>query len=372
MTISRSFITGIFVMMVFTSGCWQGFKLALEKPLWTDEIYSQLSSVQGKSWSEIWTGKIKEGNNSPIFYSVQKLICAVTGWHSDFLWQKQERRDRVVMRFAPVVCMSAGLAIIVGYFTAVYSMIGGLVAFVLCVTSFMVWTFWAEARPYAMMFTMSAIQALLIFQYYRKENVRVLWGLGVVNIVLAFLSSLSVIQIFASGLVIALKGCCRIWLLALTVGIPLAIAFFYYSRADHYSFWFASHGLPLSLIKANMSSERLVAFFVIPCLIWVWDRRSGASGTPAFLSLVVWAWLTFLGYCLLLGVLWIKQNPPEGFEISNRYFMTLTSVGIVAVAAGIMELLQRPRSVLAVCMVWGVILLVIAPRLVKTLHWMGL
>jgi len=367
---SRQFIALVFALVVFTAGLLQGFSIALKKPLWNDELYTQVSSVEGKSWADIWRGRIREGNNSPFFYSLQKAVCAAFSYKSDDLWHKDAARARFILRIAPVFCMSLGLALIVWFFCVHYSLLGGLIAFIVSITSYMVWYFWAEARPYALIFLATTIQAFVLLYYCRFDRKSRFWSMGVANLFLAFISSLSVIQIASSGAVLWLKGYRRIWPLLWGVGLPLGIAFGYYMAAEHYSFWFAPYGQPFSLILANIPSGRLAAFFIFPVLIWGWDwyinRRRECILCPFF----TWAWLTFIGYVIFLGYLAFLQQPPKGFEISNRYLMALTPLGIIVVSVGILELAKRPQSIWVRVIVWAAVLMLILPRLVKTFRWM--
>src|SRR3989339_191913 len=194
---SQRGIVFVFAAAVFMAGLCQGFSLALKKPLWNDEIYSQTSSVEGMSWAQIWTGRIREGNNSPAFYSVQKIVCGIFDYKSNDLWKNDDVPARLILRIAPVVCMSLGLALIVWFFGAYYALSGMMIAFIVGVSSYMVWYYWAEARPYAMMFLATTVQALLILYHCRFGRNTHGWGIGVANLFLAFVSSLSVIQIAA-------------------------------------------------------------------------------------------------------------------------------------------------------------------------------
>jgi hypothetical protein len=51
MLLSQRILILVFVSSVFMAGLWQGFSIAFQKPLWNDEIYSQVSSVENISWA---------------------------------------------------------------------------------------------------------------------------------------------------------------------------------------------------------------------------------------------------------------------------------------------------------------------------------
>ncbi|HOW35836.1 MAG TPA: hypothetical protein PL155_05420 [Candidatus Omnitrophota bacterium] len=372
MTPSRKFVIFIFVVGIFAAGLCQGFTIALKKPLWNDEIFSQVSSVEGKSWPVIWTGRIGEGNNSPLFYSIQKAICKAFNYRSEDLWHKDDIRARFILRIAPVFCMSLGMALIAWFLCVYYSLLGGLIGFIVSISSYMVWYYWAEARPYALIFLAATVQALALFYYCRFEKKLSFWGMMAANLFVAFAFSLSVIQIVASGVMLWVKGYRRIWPLLLSVGLPLGVAFGYHIAAPHYSFFFGPYGKPYQLIFANIPSGRLAAFFIFPALVLGWDWYIKKERKIALWPFFAWAWLTFFGYIAFIGYLkylTLFQESPQ-FEVSNRYFMALTPLGIIAVSVGILELVKRPRALWARAMVWAVALAIILPRLAKAFHWM--
>jgi len=65
-----------------------GFKLAYDKPLWNDEIYTLVSSVSRVSYLDILLGRVKEGNNCPLFYVIQKGICDIARYSIPAPWLK--------------------------------------------------------------------------------------------------------------------------------------------------------------------------------------------------------------------------------------------------------------------------------------------
>jgi uncharacterized membrane protein len=74
--------------------------------------------------------------------------------------------------------MSLGLALIVWFFCVYYSLLGGLIAFIVAISSYMLWYYWAEARPYALVFLATTIQALVLVYYYRFAQKSRCWGVG--------------------------------------------------------------------------------------------------------------------------------------------------------------------------------------------------
>ncbi|MBF0595552.1 MAG: hypothetical protein HQL22_11390, partial [Candidatus Omnitrophica bacterium] len=342
MIMSRGSLVLLVMLIVFTSGFWAGSRIALNKPLWNDEIYSQMRSIDSMSWAGIWSGRIREGNNSPVFYSVQKVVCAAFGYQTADLWKKDDVRSRFLLRLAPIMCMSLGLAVIVGFFCAYYSFLGGLIAFIIAISSYMVWYFWAEARPYAFVFLATALQSVFFLYACRFSRSPRYGVLGLLNLLLALVTSIGVIQIVAIGVILWFNGYRRFWALTGCVGLPFLIALGYYAAADHYQFKFVSWGMPLALIELNIPAGRLAAFFIFPLLIWGWDRYINKDRTFFLWPFFLWAWLTVAGYALFLGYLYFRQRPPQGFEVTGRYLMSLTPIGIVCLTAAILEFLKRP------------------------------
>lgn len=368
---SRRFFILVFVLSVFVAGLWQGFSKAAKKPLWIDEIYTQVTSVEGKSWSAVWLGSTGQGSNGPMFYSIQKIICAASGYKSNDLWNnKGDVYARFILRASSIFCMSLGLALIVWFFCVHYSLLGGLITFIMSITSYLVWYYLAEARPYALMFLATAIQALVLLYYYRFDRKPRCWSVGVANLFLAFVSPLSVIQIASSGAVLWFKGCRRVWPLLWGVVLPLGIGFGYYTVSVHCPFWFLPYGQPLALILANIPSGRLWVFFIFPLLIWVWDKYLNKRREYSLWPFFAWGWLTFIGYVLFLTYLSFIQQPQKGYEICNRYLMSLTPLGIIVATTGILEFVQRPKALWVKLIAWAAILMIILPRLVKAYRWM--
>ncbi len=366
---SRQSLVLLVVLVVFMAGLWQGFRIAMNKPLWNDEIFSQMQSVDNISWKDIWLGHIQEGNNSPLFYSVQKIICSLSGYRTINLWKEDNVRIRCFLRIAPVVCMSLGLALIVGFFCAYYSFWGGLIAFIIAIPIHTTILIHTEARPYAFVFLVTAAQALFLLYVCRFAKEPRYGALGLMNFLMALITWLSVIQIVAAGVILWLSGYRRVFPFLSCIGLPLFVAAVYYMNAIHLKFRFMPLGMPTAVIGANIPAVRLAAFFIFPLLIWGWDRFISKEKNLFLWPFFFWSWLTFIGYVLFLGYLFAIQRPHQGFEVSNRYLMSLTPIGIVCLTVAILEFLKRPRRLWIKIVVWIGIALVILPRLSNVYSW---
>ncbi len=357
-------------LLVFLLSFMQGLTMAIKKPLWNDEIYTQVTSVEGKSWLQIWEGYSQQGNNSPLFCSVQKAVSLLSGYHSQDLWHRDDLRSRIIIRLAPVFFMSLGIALCVGYFSFLYSILIGIFVLFLILTTYMIWAYWAEARPYSMVFCGTVFQLLALWNAFRlKDSNRAWWPVMFAHLLLALTSALTVIQIAASGPMLWLKGYRKPWYLLAMLGIPLAIAFGYYAVSDHLMFWFAQRGMPMALIKASIPSGRLHAIFLFSIILWIWDMKSAVKTSKELWFFQGWVGLTLFGYVLFIAYLWFNQKPPVGFEISNRYFISLLPLGVISMALLSLEICRKPRFVWGRVLAWGVILLLTLPRLIKIFSW---
>lgn len=370
MSVSRGKAAFSLALLVFLFSFVQGLSIATRKPLWNDEIYTQVQNVEGKSWLQIWKGNFQEGNNSPLFYSVQKAVSLLARYHSQDLSHRDDLRSRIIIRLAPVFFMSLGIALCVGYLSFLYSILIGIFALLLLLTTFTIWAYWAEARPYSMVFCVTVFQSLGLWNAFRlKDSGRAWRPIMFAHVFLALTSSLSAIQIAASGVILWLRGYRKPWQLLVMLGIPLAIAVTYYAVSGRYMFWFAQRGMPMALIKASIPEGRLQAILLFPIILWIWDMKRAVKTSKALWFFQGWVGLTLLGYVLFLAYLWFKQKPPNGFEISNRYFISLLPLGVISMTLLSLEICRRPRFVWGRILAWAIILSLTLPRLIKLFLW---
>lgn len=370
MWVSRGKAAFSLALFVFLFSFIQGLGIATRKPLWNDEIYTQVQSVENNSWLQTWKGNSQEGNNSPLFYSVQKAVSLLFGYHSQDLWHRDDLRSRIIIRLAPVFFMSLGIALCVGYLSFLYSILIGIFVLLLILTTFMIWAYWAEARPYSMVFCGTVFQSLALWNAFRLKDSGHAWrSIMFAHIFLALTSSLSVIQISASGPILWLRGYRKPWQLLVMLGIPLAVAITYYAVSGHYMFRFAQHGMPMALIKASIPEGRLQAILFFPIILWIWDMKRAVKTSKELWFFQGWVGLTLLGYVLFLAYLWFRQKPPDGCEISNRYFISLLPLGVISITLLSLEICRRPRFVWGRILAWGIILSLTLPRLIKLFQY---
>ena len=82
---NKKLILSMCIVLLFLFGI--GFGLCKYRPLWNDEIYTQMASVSGHSYSQIWLGHVGEGSSSPLFYVMQKAICGMLKYSTPEQWK---------------------------------------------------------------------------------------------------------------------------------------------------------------------------------------------------------------------------------------------------------------------------------------------
>src|SRR3989338_3199932 len=125
----------IIAVLLFVLSLAIGYQLSLRRPLWNDEIYTQVTVVDPKSYADIIFFRIKrlEGNSCPLFYLVQKGVSDLFQFQFPVLWQKEWAIDQpgaqVIMRLSSDVFMSLSIALLVYFFSRYYSIFTGIYAF---------------------------------------------------------------------------------------------------------------------------------------------------------------------------------------------------------------------------------------------------
>lgn len=381
--LSYRFIIAFFIL--FFVLCKIGFYLAERKPLWNDEFYSQIATIDWQTYGGILLGNATEGNNSPLFFIIQKLFCDFgdyaisTNWHHNQQAWISDDFSEIFLRINPVVFMSLSIAVIFYFFHRFYSFPAAMLSLIVSLSSYMVWAYWAEARPYALWVFLTTTQSLLFLSLMRNVKVsQETWNWLVVNHILLSMTSvfsLSQIVIVSFLLWIFLERRWQKYIL-LTL-IPSLICIFYYitSASTKFQFWFWHS--PMQLINASISKDRfLIIFIFIVCFFMsyyqkkkgypqIFQYRFMKEGLPYLLSTI----LMVLAACVVLLLFKLGDDGSrQGFFISNRYFIYLTPIGIIAVTHFVMQLFRalNERKLLKSLMFLGIMFMVIL-RLYRTL-----
>lgn len=357
-----------------------GFWLAALKPLWNDELFSQISTIEGSSYGEIVTLKFEEGNSSPLFYLIQKAVCQVTGFHLPVQWAGdadiRDLRSQLILRIVPNVFMSLAVAGIFYYFSRFYSLAAGVYALLVAVTSFMVWAFWAEARHYSLWVLLTSLQALLFLRLSgeRDVNPRLWRWLTVVHVLLSFTVTLGMVQIFLVSLLLWIGKVRDFRKFIFMAVIPIGICLFYYFHSPHYKFFFKEG--PLDLINASIPKDRMLIFavYALGWLLYYLQRRGvGPKIYPSGFTFSAGPLLVLTGLMVAasFGLLLVMEKfmaavNQQGFQVANRYVINLTPVGIIATALFSIELLRSLKGrrwlQAGLCLVLGGLLLARAWR----------
>ncbi len=364
----KKFIPAVIVFFLVLS---VGFWIACHKPLWNDELYTLVSSIHHQSYKEMIVGHIPEGNNSPLFYIVQKAIIDLTHYQvSDAWiagdWSKSDLFSQLLLRVIPVVAMSLSVALVFYFFSRQYSFLTGVLSVLIYASSYMLWVYWAEARPYALFVLLTTVQSLILIQrvVMRNEHKRWLLGLGAVQVLLALTSIFSVGQVVAAAFVLCWANKKDwLWYLGVTL-LPLLIIFFYYAHAPHYPFYFDL--TPEQLIRDNMSRER---FYIVGIFmgIWLWFRLKKIGDLSRIMPYVQFFCFIMIMTVLFLAFFAITAKPKgEGFAVANRYFIYLMPIGVI-VTTWMTLLLWRSLSAWRIlqagyaCLIAGLLL----PKFIK-------
>lgn len=335
-----------------------GFHLSLRKTLWNDELFTQFYNIESRSYADILLGSISESNNCPLYYLLQKGLSDAFHFRlpqkkwSDII-RMRDTRSQIFLRIIPNGAMSLSLASLFYFFMRFYGVWAGLYALGLSFSSFMVWAYWVEARPYAPWFFLTTLQALLFLRLIRdagespfekRKTLKYLMGihwllcltatLGLAQVVIVSLLLL-VYSRWGQGVSFSPK---TYWGLSV---LPVMVTLYYYIQAPKFKFWFSSP--PIQLIYTCVPLE-WIQFFILYSVVFLGSlflgkyplrilylnpfRKLGHQRGNGFLLLLG------LNFLLAMGILLIFKigdtRGPEGFVITNRYFIYLTAVGIIA------------------------------------------
>ncbi len=341
----KKFESLIMATLIFLGCLGVGFGMATHRALWNDEYYSQVSSVYGTSYKDQFLGHIPEGGNAPLFYTLQKLFLQVIHYQVPTRWlQSQWSNDaasQMILRINPVVFMSLSVGLVFYYFCRRYSWGIGLYSLFIYLSAYMLWAYWAEARPYALVVFLTTVQSVILLQRMDQQphpdQDRAWLLLAGTNVLLSMTSILCLGEIAAVSILWwVLKE--RDWkkYLLLTV-IPIGITLFYYAHAPKYPFFFGSLS-PEQLIRDNVSRQNLDIVFIFLFFLATYgvaQRNTLIRYSPSKEILKPMVYLIFLGLVLaftgvLLWLFSLRATPGKGFPITSRYFIYLTPIGVMA------------------------------------------
>lgn len=325
--------------LLFLSLAFFGFSMAAKRPVWNDEIYSQKASIESLSYKDIFAGKIREGNNSPLFYSAQKALAQIFSYTSPRSMSTQygeyfDMRSQILLRLVSILSMSAMMIIFFHFFCKNLSFLWGLYSLGIIFSSFIIWPYWAEARPYVLWMLLGTLQMV----YYLKivmspsEPRQSLRNLAIIHILLSLTTTISAVQIAAVTLLLWRTMIRHKAVLFWAVGLPFLIIFFYYSRAVKFSFWFKE--APYHIIFASVPMDRLALLGIFGLGLLIVVLKTSLKDLQERFKLEILAFSNFLLLLIaasaLLLVFKMKETPLNGFQVSNRYFIFLFPSSVAA------------------------------------------
>ena len=335
-------------LVLFVVGMW----LAMHKPLWGDEIYGQKITIEGNSWDKILTGRLSnEGNNFPLYYTLQKIIMSVIKFHipvehgKDYLFAYPQ--GQIILRLLPDALMTSSIVFLVRFFWIREGIMVGLMALLSALSSGMVWWYWVEARPYPLWFLLTMLQALFLIEILSESGSagKAKNHLIICHWFLAASAILGFIQVIIVQVILFLSGKRDLRYHFLGGILPVCTALLFLSGHSNNSLFIGIN--PVDIIRLNFSYEQsaLLFFYLMAFLcrqVWVCknnghDQRSwkGLVHLPNF----------FIGFCLsimiLVYILWHNPGGHNGNPIYGRHFLFLSALSVVLVPAMFSDLWSR-------------------------------
>ncbi len=364
-------------LLVFLVSCWTGLSMARQKPLWNDELYSETIDVPSSYWDIVVKQSPIEGNKAPAYYFPQKLIEQLFSFRvpetvkpPDLYFDK---RAQIICRINSIFWMSLSIALIFYFFTRTTALWAGVSALLITLSTFMVWSYWAEDRIYALWFFLTIVQGLIV-SWSSQDNQRksnVLGWLALTNILLSLTTTLGAVQIAACAVWLYFSGHKKIKDHLLTAAIPVAICLFYYTRATQFSFVFPFPAW--KLITANVPLERILLMFA--ALLWLW--KGAVQPSTVSDKKGDWRYLSYLGLTFLAGVGLVVLFKMKSGSLADerhcivhaRHVLFLAPIGIMAAAFLFVRLMEKSRSLLFRGFLILLLLTVTVPRIWKYAHF---
>jgi len=355
----KDFLKKICAMIIFFISLMIGIWLSLQKPLWNDEIYTQERAIDNLSYLEILKVRFVEGNNSPLFYLIQKGICDVASFKLPMKWEGEwylsDPKSQVIMRIAPNFFISLSIACIFYFFARYYSYPAGAYALLVALSSHVIWIYWAEARPYALWIFLTTVQSLVFIRLMNEDShsSRRWHWLYFIHILLALSVVLSLGQIFIISVLLfwikdrralSLKALFKKYFLLMVLPIGICLFYYFYMPASIFRYYLVD---PLELIYANIPKDRILIVMVYACfLIFCFSQKKAEykilfnkSLHPHKSRNLRFSGATYLLFLILMilfaGVILIyckmREIPDQrDITLSDRYFMYLVPIEIIA------------------------------------------
>ena len=318
--ISALFLTLILCALFFSLG----FKIAELRPLWNDEIFTQLHSVQHKSYGDILGGHLPEGNNFPLFYLIQKIIVQSFQFELPKNWEGvgygSHDLGQIILRLQGNVVTTLTLGLMFYFVSYHFSLLWGIYTLILCLSSSIIWVYWAEARPYGLWIFITALQVLVVLKMTWLEKISRKWW--IILFIVQLLLSLTALF----GIVQSLLATFYLWFLnkktrqILLCQCPhlILIGIFYYLRALHFDVWFDTN--PVEILRSAASQELLIIPILyvgaVMTVYFLKKRDEGFVQHLKHLKFTLFSYGIYIFALALLAFLITKcKGGPKGFII---------------------------------------------------------
>lgn len=338
--IAQRFLIIALSLLAFSGCMLMGYMLSQNKPLLHDELYTQIYSIEHKTYGELIKGHVSEGNTSPLFYTVQKLFEKMVDFRFPLIWDKEwaieHHHSQVIIRIVPNIFTSLMFVLLFYYFCIVYSPTWGIFALAVGLSYTQVWEYWVEARPYSLWMFLTCCQSLILLHAFKTNRLteKAYGWLIITNILLSMTIIFGLAQIFIISFLIWLFFIKDAKKHIFMTFIPCCICIYYYSQTPNFKFWFSHH--PLMLIKQSIHFEWL-ALYAGFISLWVLTKTKTLNTSvmkPILVEGKKYLWYLMLlfaaGFTLLLIFVLAASTPSDGFPLGVRYFLFLIPAGATA------------------------------------------
>jgi hypothetical protein len=335
-----------------------GYELSMRKILWADELNTQVLSVENKTWTQLLQGQAREGSNAPLYYLIQKAIISVAGYRLPFSWQTQndgniyDRYSQGLVRLSANICMSLSLVLIVRYFLLHVSFGAACLSLIGSLSSYMVWAYWAEARPYALWFLLTTIQLIAFVRFLQTSKRKYLTVLIVTHVLLAFTVILSVGQIVMVSFFVWLNQNKKIDKSLVFMCMPIAACCYYFYVLNYQNSFLIHHYrvfYPFGIIHHAFPLDQMVLLAVFGLIYatshFIFKIKRDLTIFKIEKALINLTIAGFMFVFVLMAYYKHIEIPEQPYDIlDNRYFIFLTPVAIVMLThftVGIFRLLRK-------------------------------
>ena len=338
-----SFKTYFIFLLFFILLLLTGFSLAVQKPLWGDEIFTQVDIIH-QSYSNLLLVNYPESGNSnaPLFYILQKAFCDLFHFDIPQEWLSKtpllsETSANIFLRILPVIWMSLAFLVILIYFSYRFNLLFGMLGLFLALSSPILWTHWAEARPYGLWVLLTCLQMTIFIQLLEEKTLsfKKIIGLGAVHLALSLTCTLSIIQIVTVSLLLLFKKY-RWYQYLFLLGLPSGIVYFYRPHLPFNDLLFIpSVG---QIFNSALSGELITILFFYPLMLVLYYLQNKKAApqifvddsilksSPFFLAIFI----LILEACSFLSYLrWHAAGINQ--IMMPRHVIFLAPVGVIAV-----------------------------------------